>query len=165
MITPKVLRPKLPEGYADTPISYVEWEWVTTQMTKAKNYWLCSVRPDGRPHVVPRWGVFIGNKLYYDGSPETRHAQNILANSNVSLHLENGSQAVIMEGFSKPTEKPLPEFAKRLAEAISDKYASDGYSPEPTQWDEGGLYVFTPHQCIAWTVFYENPTKFLFEGE
>jgi len=165
MPNPRISRPKLPKGYADTPISYVEWEWVTTQVTKAKNYWLCSVRPDGRPHVVPRWGAFIDNKLYYDGSPETRHAQNILANSNVSLHLENGSQAVIMEGFSKPAEKPLPEFAKRLAEAISDKYASDGYSPEPTQWDEGGLYVFTPHQCIAWTVFYENPTKFIFEGE
>lgn len=165
MITPKILRPKLPKGYADNPISYVEWEWVTTQMTKAKNYWLCSVRPDGRPHVVPRWGAFIDNKLYYDGSPETRHAQNIRDNSNVSLHLENGAQVVIMEGLSKPAKKPHPEFAHRLAEAISGKYASDGYSPEPTQWDEGGLYVFTPHQCIAWTVFYENPTKFIFEGE
>jgi len=67
-----------------------------------------------------------------------------------------------MEGTSKPAGKPEPEFAKRLAEAIGKKYASQGYSPEPTQWDEGGLYVFTPSQCLAWTSFYENPTKFEF---
>ena len=163
MKAPKLSRPKLPQGYADNPVSYVDWEWVAAQMNDAKHYWLCSVRPDGRPHVVPRWGVFIDNKFYYDGSPETRHAQNIMTNSQVSLHLESGKQAVIMEGVSEPAGKPDPEFAKKLAEAISGKYASDGYSPKPDQWDEGGLFVFTPRQCIAWTVFYENPTKFIFK--
>ena len=165
MITPKISRPKFPKGYADSPVAYVDWSWVSSQMTEARNYWLCSVRPDGRPHVVPRWGAFIDNKFFYDGSPETRHAQNIMENSHVSLHLESGTQAVIMEGTSKPADKPSPEFAKKLAAEISRKYADQGYSPEPNQWDEGGLYVFTPRQCITWTVFYENPTKFIFEGE
>ena len=162
MPEPRISRPKLPKGYADDPASFVDWEWVTEQMTNAENYWLSSVRPDGRPHVVPRWGAFIDNKFYYDGSPETRHARNIMKNPNVTLHLENGYKAVIMEGTSKPTGKPEPELAKRLAEAITKKYASQGYSPKPDQWDEGGLYVFTPHQCLAWTSFYENPTKFEF---
>ena len=163
MPTPKISRPKLPKGYADNPVSYVDWEWVAEQMTESKNYWLSSVRPDGRPHVVPRWGVFIENKFWYDGSPETRHAQNIMENPNVSLHLESGDQVVMMEGISKPTEKPTPEFASQLAETIGYKYGEDGYSPKPDQWDEGGLYEFTPRQCIAWTVFYEDPTKFVFE--
>jgi len=163
MKQPKVSRPKLPKGYADNPVSYVNWEWVAEQMTESKNYWFSSVRPDGRPHVVPRWGVFIDNKLFYDGSPETRHTQNILENPNVSLHLESGNQVVMMEGVSKPAEKPTNEFAHQLAEAIGNKYGKDGYSPKPDQWDEGGLYVFTPRQCIAWTVFYEDPTKFVFE--
>jgi hypothetical protein len=165
MATPKISRPKLPKGYADNPASFVDWGWVAGQLTEAKNYWLSSVRPNGRPHVVPRWGVFIDNRFYYDGSPETRHAQNIVKNPHVSLHLESGNQVVMMEGTSKPADKPESEFAKQLAEAISKKYSDEGYSPEPTQWDEGGLYVFTPRQCIAWTVFYEDPTKFVFEGE
>ncbi|MBK9928088.1 MAG: pyridoxamine 5'-phosphate oxidase family protein [Anaerolineales bacterium] len=163
MTSPKVLRPKLPKGYADNPASFVEWSWVTAQLTDSENYWLSSVRADGRPHVVPRWGAFIDNKLYYDGSPETQHSRNILKNPHVTLHLESGYKAVIMEGVSKPAEKPSPEFAKILAAAIGKKYASQGYSPESTQWDEGGLYVFTPRQCLAWTLFYENPTKFVFE--
>ena len=163
MSEPKISRPKLPKGYADNPTSYVDWGWVVEQLTNAENYWLSSVRPDGRPHVVPRWGAFIDGRLYYDGSPETRHARNIMENPNVTLHLENGFKAVIMEGISKPAEKPEPEFAKRLAEAISNKYGSQGYSPKPDQWDEGGLYVFKPSQCITWTSFTENPTKFIFE--
>jgi nitroimidazol reductase NimA-like FMN-containing flavoprotein (pyridoxamine 5'-phosphate oxidase superfamily) len=163
MTSPKVLRPKLPKGYADNPASFVEWSWVTAQLTDAESYWLSSVRTDGRPHVVPRWGTFINNKLYYDGSPETQHSRNIMKNPHVALHLESGYKAVIMEGTSKPAEKPSLEFAVILAEAIGKKYAGQGYEPKPTQWDEGGLYVFTPRQCLAWTLFYENPTKFVFE--
>ena len=159
----KISRPKFPKGYVDKPTSYLTWDWVATQLTEARHYWLCSVRPNGRPHVVPRWGVFLDNKFYYDGSPETRHARNITENPCVTLNLENGEQAIILEGVSQPAGKPDPEFAKRLAEAIGKKYAERGYSPAPDQWDEGGLFVFTPHQCIAWTVFTENPTKFEFE--
>ena len=114
---------------------------------------------------MPRWGVFIDDKFYYDGSPETVHARNIETNPNVTLHLESGEKAIIMEGSSRPAEKPDPAFANQLAKAIGEKYAALGYSPKPDQWDEGGLFVFTPRQCIAWTVFYDNPTKFIFETE
>jgi|SRR6185436_13693647 len=165
MRDPKISRPKFPKGYADKPASYISWEWVASQLIESKHYWLCSVRPDGRPHVVPRWGVFIDNKLYYDGSTETRHARNILENPHITLNLESGEKAIIMEGSTRPAEKPSPPFAQMLAAAIGQKYAALGYSPEPNQWDEGGLYVFTPRQCITWTVFFENPTKFVFEGE
>lgn len=163
MDSPKITRPEFPKGYVDKPASYLTWAWVAEQLTVSKHYWLASVRPNGKPHVVPRWGVFIDNKFYYDGSPETRHARNILGNPNVTLHLESGEKAIILEGTSHPADKPDPEFAKQLAKAISAKYAVLGYSPEPNQWDEGGLYIFTPRQCIAWSKFNDDPTKFLFD--
>ena len=161
----KISRPKFPPGYVDKPTSEVSWDYIVQQLTESKNYWMCSVRPDGRPHCVPRWAVYLDSKIYYDGSPETRHARNIVENPHVSLHLESGEKAIILEGISQPAEKPSLEFAQRLSEAINTKYSEDGYAPEPDQWDEGGLYVFTPRQCIAWTVFFENPTKFIFEQE
>ena len=162
-MTPRqVLRPKFPKGYVDNPASFLTWERVAAQLAESVNYWLCSVRPDGRPHVIPRWGVFLDEKFFYDGSSETRHAQNLAANPHVSLHLESGTEAVILEGTSAPAGEPDPELARRLADAYRAKYAAHGYSPEPNQWDEGGLYVFTPRQCLAWTVFFENPTKFVF---
>lgn len=158
----KITRPKFPKGYVDNPISEVPWEYVEEKLTNAKHYWMCSVRPNGRPHVVPRWAVYLDGRLYYDGSPETRHARNIVENPNVTVNLEDGQKAIILEGITVPAPKPTPEFAQRLAAAFH-KYAEDGYTPEATQWDEGGLFVFTPRQCLAWTVFFENPTKFVFD--
>lgn len=156
----KISRPKLPPGYADNPQSILDWEQVAQRLGSAKNYWLCSTRSDGRPHTVPRWGVFIEDKFYYDGSPETVHAKNIQINPQVSLHLESGDEAVIAYGTSCAAPKPEPAFASLLASAISAKYEKFGYAPSPDQWDQGGLYVFTPTVVLAWTVFFENPTKF-----
>jgi hypothetical protein len=164
MNTPKITRPIFPKGYVDKPVSFLTWEWVTERLIESKHYWLCSVRPNGRPHVVPRWGVFLDNKFYYDGSPETRHARNIMENPHTTLNLESGTEAIILEGTTAPAGKPSPELGKRLAQAYR-KYKDVGYSPKPNSWDEGGLYVFTPRQCIAWSNFTQNPTKFVFEAE
>jgi hypothetical protein len=161
----KISRPTFPPGYADHPTSEVSWEFVEQKLTKSKNYWLCSVRRSGRPHCVPRWAVYLDGVIYYDGSPETRHARNIVENPHVSLHLESGDEAIILEGETRPAEKPSAELAQKLSKAYKAKYTQHGYAPEPNQWDEGGLYIFTPLQCLAWTVFFENPTKFVFENE
>lgn len=165
MKTPKFSRPTFPKGYVDNPISYVDWSWVAAQLMESKNYWLCSVRPDGRPHVVPRWAVFVDRKIYYDGSPETRHAQNIETNPHITVHLESGTEAIILEGSSAPSKKPSPELGKKLSKEYKRKYKDFGYAPGPNSWDEGGLYVFTPQKCITWTKFNEDPTKFTFETE
>jgi hypothetical protein len=164
MKTPKVTRPIFPPGYVDKPSAYLTWEWVAAQLTESKHYWLCTVRPDGRPHVVPRWCVYLDGKIYYDGSPETRHARNIEKNPHGSLHLESGSEAIILEGTAAPGGKPSPELGRRLSQAYK-KYKEMGYSPKPNSWDEGGLFVFTPRQCIAWSNFTKDPTKFIFETE
>lgn len=159
----KITRPKFPKGYVDNPVSYLTWDWVATQLTESLNYWLCSVRPDGRPHVIPRWAVFVDGKIYYDGSPETRHNRNIEINPRISVHLENGTEAIMLEGTSTVAGKPSPELGKKLSEQYKKKYKALGYAPEPDSWNGGGLYVFTPHQCIAWSKFNEDPTKFIFE--
>ena len=160
----KITRPKFPKGYVDKPVSYLTWDWVAAQLTDSLHYWLCSVRPDGRPHVVPRWAVFVDGKIYYDGSSETRHNRNIEVNPHVAVHLESGAEAIMLEGTSGPAGKPGPELGKKLAEAYK-KYKHLGYAPKPDSWDEGGLYVFTPRHCIAWSKFNEDPTKFIFEEE
>lgn len=164
MKTPTITRPKFPPGYVDKPTSYLTWDWVAAKLTESKNYWLCSVRPDGRPHVVPRWCVYVDGKIYYDGSPETRHARNLESNPNVSLHLESGSEAIILEGIAEPAGKPSADLGKNLSQAYK-KYKVMGYVPKPDAWDKGGLFVFTPRQCIAWSNFTQDPTKFVFESE
>ncbi|HEY2981908.1 MAG TPA: pyridoxamine 5'-phosphate oxidase family protein [Anaerolineales bacterium] len=162
MDQPTVTRPEFPPGYVDKPVAIVEWEFVTKRLADAKNYWLCSVRPDGRPHVIPRRGVFVDGRIYYDGSPETRHARNLAGNANVAVHLESGDEVIVLEGNARPAGRPEHELAQKIAGGYRAKYAQHGYAPKSDQWDEGGLCEFTPRQCIAWTQFTADPTKFVF---
>jgi nitroimidazol reductase NimA-like FMN-containing flavoprotein (pyridoxamine 5'-phosphate oxidase superfamily) len=164
--TPKRSRPTFPDGYGlpDTEAGMLEWEQVRERLVESKQYWLATVRPDGRPHVVPRWGVWLDDRLYYDGAPTTRHARNLEQNSHVSLNLEDGWQAVIVEGTSEATRADADGLGARLAEAFV-KYHDDGYAPKPDAWageDGGGLRVITPTTAMAWFHFPKDATRFTF---
>lgn len=163
MNSPKITRPHFPPGYVDKPKRLLAWSEVEQRLTDAIHYWICSVRPNARPHVIPKWAVWVNGRLYFDGSPETRHARNIAENPQVAVNLESGEQAVILEGTAQAIQKPAPELAAKIAEAYKKKYAAMGYAPEPDQWDNGGLFEIIPATVIAWTQFTEDPTKFIFE--
>jgi hypothetical protein len=162
---PRIIRPRFPQGYVENPQALLPWSHVEQRLAEAKNYWLCTVRPNGHPHVVPKWGVWVDDKFYFDGSPDTRHARNIAGNPSVALHLESGDEAVILEGSSQAVKSPAPELAEKVARAYSAKYAALGYAPGPDQWDNGGLFEITVRMALAWTKFTDDPTKFIFEAE
>jgi len=164
MNIPKVSRPHFPPGYVENPTSLLSWSQVEPRLAGAVHYWLGTVRPDGRPHAVPKWAVWVDGCIYFDGSPETRHARNIAANPFVSLHLEDGSNVVILEGTARALLRPATSLAVKVARAYTEKYAALGYSPSPDQWDRGGLFEITPRLVLAWTKFTDDPTRFEFEA-
>jgi nitroimidazol reductase NimA-like FMN-containing flavoprotein (pyridoxamine 5'-phosphate oxidase superfamily) len=161
MPQPKISRPHFPAGYVEHPKALLPWSHVEQKLAEAKNYWLCTVRPDGRPHAIPKWGVWLDGRVYFDGSPETRHARNIAKNPHVSVHLESGDDVIIVEGLCTASPKPTPELGQALAQAYAAKYAALGYSPRPDQWDNGGLYEVRPQTVLAWTKFTDDPTRFV----
>lgn len=157
-------RPQMPEGYLPESADFtlLPWEHAETRLQEARNYWIATVRPDGRPHAVPVWGVWLDNRLYFDGSPETRRGRNLAHNSAVSVHLENGNDVVIVEGDAHQVTSPSRSLAEQLAQSYQEKYP--GYSPQPDQWDEGGLYVVIPHLALGWDKFPDNCTRWHFES-
>ena len=82
----------MPDGYGlpATTDGLLSWDVVEQRLTAAKYYWLATVRPDGTPHSVPRWGVWLDGAFYYDGAPTTRHARNLETNPACTLTLESG---------------------------------------------------------------------------
>jgi len=157
----------MPDGYGVPPTGdgLLGWPSVEEQLQTSAQYWMATARPDGRPHVVPRWGVWLDGRLWYDGSPDTVHLRNLATNPACVLHLEDGRQAVIVEGTSAPAESPGLEFGARIAAGLADKYAASGYSPQPDAWegpDAGGLLVFTPRKALAWFDFPTDVTRFHF---
>ena len=159
-------RPVMPDGYGvpETNESALPWSYVDEQMLAALNYWVATVRPDGRPHVMPVWGAWIDGKLYIEGSPDTVRHRNLTANPHVVVHLEEGFTAVvIIEGEAYPHGKPSPELGLLLSRQFPAKYESLGYAPGPDAWDNGGLYAITPRKAFAWTQFPQDVTRWQFE--
>ncbi|USQ76622.1 pyridoxamine 5'-phosphate oxidase family protein [Ornithinimicrobium cryptoxanthini] len=167
-VSPYVGRPEMPEGYGvpETSEGLLSWAEIETRLERAKHYWLSSVRPDGTPHSVPRWGVWLEGRFWYDGAPTTRHTRNVEQNPAVTLTLESGTEAVIVEGGSVATRAEADGLGARLAEAFG-KYHDLDYSPGPDSWsgeDGGGLRVITPRRVLAWFDFPKDVTRFKFAG-
>jgi hypothetical protein len=167
MTDPAVSRPVLPEGYGlpETTDGLLAWEDVEQRLVASRHYWLASVRPDGTPHSVPRWGVWVGGRFYYDGAPTTRHVRNVEANPACTLTLESGTEVVIVEGESRATNADPADLGARLSAAFA-KYHPD-YAPAADAWagpSGGGLRVIVPKRVLAWFSFPTDCTRFTFTG-
>ncbi|HEY0071698.1 MAG TPA: pyridoxamine 5'-phosphate oxidase family protein [Chloroflexia bacterium] len=154
-------RPVLPDDY-EAPIDregMVAWEWVVEQLEKARNYWVCTVRPDNRPHAVPVWAAWIEGTLYFDGHPQTRWARNLANNPALTVHLENGNQVVILEG----TMQALPSLDRELAETVVAAFAAKyDYPPEVDELVRRGMFALRPDVVFAWTSFPRTVTRWRF---
>jgi F420H(2)-dependent biliverdin reductase len=62
------------------------------------NLWLATVRPNGTPHLVPIWFVWLNGKIYLCTGADSVKARNLRGQPQVSIALEDGSQPVVMEG-------------------------------------------------------------------
>ncbi|MFN2562673.1 MAG: pyridoxamine 5'-phosphate oxidase family protein [Jatrophihabitans sp.] len=164
VISPEPSRPTMPDGYG-IPITtegLLSWDEVDERLRAAKHYWLATVRPDGTPHSVPRWGVWVDGRFYYDGAPTTRHVRNLEKNPACTLTLESGTEVVIVEGVSTATSADPAGLGATLAAAF-EKYAPD-YAPTADSWSDegGGLRVITPRRALAWFAFPTDCTRFVF---
>lgn len=155
----------MPEGYGvDQARVFVEWEEIEARLSDSPSYWLSTSRPDGRPHVVPRWGVWLDGRFWYDGSPDTVHVKNLTANPACALHLESGMEVVIAEGESLRSEPITGDLGVRLAAEYARKYGPE-YTPSPDAWSDeiaGGMRFLAPVKVLAWNDFPNDLTRFSF---
>jgi len=144
-----------PESYGVPPRggTFVEWAHVVERLAAADGYWIGTVTPDHRPHVVPIWGCMVGEDLYLEtGDPGTIKNRNLAANQNVMVHLDDVGDVVIVRGRAVEV-RPDPELGRGLAAEMHRKYPD--YEPAPESWDGGGMWRIDPETVLAWL---EMPT-------
>ena len=56
------------------------WSFALERLERARNCWIATTRPDGRPHAVPV-GVLVDGTVYFGGGSETVWARNPLASA------------------------------------------------------------------------------------
>jgi hypothetical protein len=156
---PQASRPAAPAIYRfpKTPEELLPWSHAVERLERARNYWVATTRPDGRPHVTPVWSVWVDEALYFDGHPATRWARNIKAQPAMAAHLESGDDVVILEGVGEEVVTDA-DLADRIVTAWAAKYGR--LLPEPA---ESGMFRLRPHAARAWsTASLEDGTMWRF---
>ncbi len=163
---PKASRPYIP-GYgildATGGRGLLPWDWAVERLTKSRNYWIATTCPDGRPHCVPVWGVWLDDAFYFSSGAKSRKARNLAANPNCVVCPEDGIQAVSLEGVADKVADA--EMIRRFVEAYNPKYQWD-FRPE-TVLDMGPIFAVRPRKVIAVDAapdqFQGSATRWLFE--
>ena len=99
---PKASRPHMTGyGVPESLEGSLPWEWARARISKSHNYWLATVRPDGAPHTMVVWGVWLDGAYYFSTSATSRKGRNLQQNPNCVVCTENAEEAVIIDGVAR----------------------------------------------------------------
>jgi len=149
----------MPEGYhiPQTIEGSVPWGWAEERLTNSHNYIFSTVRPDGCPHSMVIWCIWLDNALYFSTGADTRKAKNLATNPSCVMCTENAAEAVIVEGRAR--QLALAEIPEPAFEIYQRKY---GWKLDP---EMGPVYKVTPRVVFAMPekLFPDGATRWIFE--
>ena len=110
--------------------------------------WLSTVRPDGRPHLVPVWFLWDGETILIFSQPNQQKLRNLQHNPNVVVALDTagqGDDVVMIKGKAELLNDPgmstaLPAYAEKYKERL-ELY---GWSGESMAQDYSQAIRITP---------------------
>lgn len=103
MAAPKASRPHMP-GYgtlpADQGSGLLSWSWAEERLATSRNYWVVTVWPQRRPHLMPVWGMWAEDAFWFSSSKDSRKSRNLMANSRCAVSTEDALNPVVVEGVA-----------------------------------------------------------------
>jgi general stress protein 26 len=143
--TPPADLPRVPALYGLKPRKqYLPWSHAEERLERSHNYWICTARADGRPHAMPVWGLWLEDAFYFSTARASRKGLNLARNPAVSVHLESGDDAVILEGE-----------AREVSDTATIAKLNAGYRKKYQMplWliPENVVYCVRPRVVLAWT--------------
>jgi hypothetical protein len=90
-------------GYdlTEGPDGLMPWSWAEQRLEGSHNYWLATVRQDGRPHLMIVWGLWLGRVFYFSTGSRSRKARNLEGNAHCVIGTEQAHEAVVVEGVAE----------------------------------------------------------------
>src|SRR5207247_10129459 len=107
MTEPIGSRPHMPgHGVLDAGqgTGLLPWSWARERLERSHDYWVATVWPNGRPHVMPVWGVWVDEPLWFSASRASRKARNLANRPQCAITTDNAYQPVVTGGAAAWTE-------------------------------------------------------------
>jgi hypothetical protein len=157
---PKVSRPYMPGyGIKGPKKGLLPWSWAVERLISSHDYWVATVDVDGKPAVMPVWGAWIDDALWFSSGPGSRRARNLSRDPRCTVTTDNALEPVALEG----TAERIGEHAavEAFTAAINPKYSEQ----IPVEFfAENALFAVRPKVAYGLTeaAFTTSPTKWSF---
>jgi hypothetical protein len=157
-------RPQMP-GYGILPAGedsgLLSWAWAEQRLGTSHEYWLATVWPDGRPHVMPVLGVWQDQALWFSSGLRSRKARNLAGDPRCVLTTDTPGEPVIIEGRAELVGdlEAIGAFARWVNLKYGTDYPADFYDPAVN-----GCFRVRPRWAfgIAEGDFRGSPTRWVF---
>jgi len=105
---PKPSRPQIPGyGMSKSTKGLLSWKWAEQRLRKSHNYWITTVKPDGSPHTMVVWGLWLDGAFLFSTGSQSRKARNLAENPRCVVCTEQAEEAVVVEGVAEIAEVPV----------------------------------------------------------
>ena len=157
---PRRRRPPFKDyGVSESAKGMLGWDWASERLERSRNYWISTTRPDGRPHAMPVWGIWLEDAFFFSTGRESAKSRNLATNPTVVVHLESGDEVVILEGRAEQVLDD--ELGRRVSEVYWPKY---DFTPD-TSGEADRWLVVRPKLAYAWNerAYTSSATQFDFD--
>jgi hypothetical protein len=135
------------------------WPWARDRLERARTYWMATTGPDGGPHAMAVWGLWLDDRFWFSSDLRSRKVRNLTADSRCAITAEIEQDALTVEGTAgRSTDE---EQYRRFAQAYDAKY---GWKLES---DTYPLFVVRPQVVFAFSMddFVGSATRWRFGPE
>jgi hypothetical protein len=143
MEIPRVSRPYMP-GYGiagpTEGSGLLHWSWAAERLTAARNYWVATVWPDGRPHIMPVWGMWDDSTLWFTSSAGSRKVRNLTTDPRCCITTEDLMNAKYRTDYRVDFLDPAKNATIGVRPQRVFSMRAGDFAGSPTRWtfeDEG----------------------------
>jgi PPOX class probable F420-dependent enzyme len=164
MTDPVADRPVMP-GYGVVPAGegsgLLPWAEAERRLAVSHDYWCATVRPDGRPHVMPVWGVWLDGRLWFSSGLRSRKARNLAADPRCTLTTDDAQNPVVLDGVAARVDDA--DDISAFVVAMNAKYDA-GMTADFLDPAVNATFAVRPVRAIALTHddFTGSPTRWTF---
>ena len=131
---------------------HIPWRTIDIWLQSYRSVWLSTTRPDGRPHCVPVWYLWLPDeKLVYVVTHYTSvKAKNLQSQRYVVLCAGNADDTIILEGIAHLVTGAAEK--KRVNDLWMEKYVDPHTGTKATvgQSDEDRIYRVEIAHIMTW---------------
>jgi hypothetical protein len=116
---------------ADQGGGLLPWFWAERRLADSHEYWVASVRADGRPHLMPVWGVWLREALWFSSSVRSSKYRNLTAAPPCTVATDDAHHPVVLDGSAEVVTEPgaIQDFLAALNAKYATAYAADFLDP------------------------------------